>query len=108
MAIKLILEVPVTVNTDEQAELIIDSVNSGLAETAIKDRVLFGATGYGAAAVQPTFASKAKTEEAAKTLKPVEVHTPKKSVEPPVAQPKERAQGVLGRRRLGRTGRNSE
>lgn len=109
MAYVMVIEVQVTVNDDTQAEKIMDAVQSGLAETAIKDRVLYGGTTVTvpAATAQPTFASEKKKSEASKALKPVAVHAPKSEVATQAAKaPKERARGVMGRNKLSRVGGN--
>lgn len=105
MAFTITFELSVTVNDDEQAQKILDAVSSGLAETAIKDRVLFDGTGYIPGSARPTFASSAKAAEASKELKPVETHAGKKQVPTTPEPAPERTRGVLGNRRLGRTGR---
>ena len=48
MAFEIIVEVPITVRDEEQATLIFAAVESGLAENAIKDRVLYGGVCTGA------------------------------------------------------------
>ena len=118
MAITLTVEISITVNDDTQAEKIMDAVSNGLAETAIKDRVLYGGMSpvpmQSVDAMQtqpintsPTFTSPAKAAEASKKLRPVEVRVPKGKVSVPEPEPKpERGRGILGRRQLSRTGGN--
>ena len=103
MARTLIVEVAITVNDDEQAAKIYAAVANGLAETAIKDRVLYGMNTV--AAAPATFApSAAKAAEAAVQLKAVETRKPITAPEALVEKPKERTRGILGRRRVERQG----
>lgn len=104
MAITLVVEVRVTVQNEQQAELIMDSVQSGLAENAIKDRVLYGGQQQTVQA-QTAFASERKQIEASKSIQPVAVHTPKREIAAQGSKaPKERVRGVLGRSKLNRVG----
>ena len=105
MAFTMFIELQVTVQNDEQAEKIMEAVQSGLAEIAIKDRVLFD--GKSPEAAPATFASKRNQTEASKKLTPVAAHTPKRDVAvQETSAPKERSRGVLGRSKLHRVGRN--
>ena len=105
MAYTIVVEVPITVLDDAQAEKIIEAVQSGLAEIAIKDRVLYGGT-FMAPAPQQTFASEKKKSEASQALKPVAVRTPKREVTTQIdTTPKERPRGVIGHKKMSRTGR---
>lgn len=106
MSFEITVEVTVTVRDNEEAEKIFDAAASGLAEVAIKDRVLYGGIAPAVVAVQPSSTSSAKAQEASKKLKPIEVKSPKggSAVEAP---PKpERSRGVMGRRQMHRTGGN--
>lgn len=106
MAFVITVELQMTVQDEAQAEKIFEAVYSGLAETAIKDRVLFGGSAYHSAE-QSTVTSAAKAADVSKQLKPVEVHTPKKQVTLPAEEkPKERQRGILGRRQINRTRRD--
>lgn len=104
MAIPVRIELVVTVNTDEQAELILQSVRSGLAETAIKDRVLYGGS-VSFAGAETAFAPPEKKKEPEVKLSRVETKKGKLTGE--TAGPeerRERSHGVIGRKRFNRTG----
>lgn len=96
MAITIVVEVPVTVNSPEQAQAILDAVQSGLAETAIKDRVLYG----GGAPIR----SAEKEAESEVVLTKVETKTPTKTVKATKVE-QERPRGIMGRKRPERVGR---
>lgn len=108
MAVDIVAEIHITVQDYEQAEKIYEALENGLAETAIKDRVLYGAIGpqQVVGPQQPTFASSAKSKEASIELKPVETKNAQ-TVKPIKVEEKtqERPRGILGQKRLGRTGR---
>lgn len=107
MAINLLLEVSVTVANEEQAKKVIESVQSGLAEIAIKDRVLFGG-GPSIVEQKPqpkkaepvTPPKKSKKDE--KPLVAVEISTSAAPIEESAR--KERSHGILGRRTFSRKG----
>ena len=107
MAILVTVELSISVRDEAQADLILEAVDSGLAETAIKDRVLYGGASpreyVGTVQASPAV-SKAKAEESSMKIRPVEskVKSPVPVVEP---VREERARGVLGRRQINRTGR---
>ena len=102
MSFRITVEVTVEVRDNEQAEAIIEAASNGLAELAIKDRVLYG--GFSHETQKPQI-SEAKREEASKRLVPVETKVTGIKSAPKVQEaPPERAKGVLGRRKLNRTG----
>lgn len=102
MAFEIIVEVPITVRDEEQATLIFAAVESGLAENAIKDRVLYGGV---APTAQQTFAKSAeKAAEASIELQPI-ARRSSKGVEVIAEVPKEsRPRRLLGGRKFSRTG----
>ena len=104
MAYQIRVELEVTVQNDEQAAAIMKAVDTGLAEIAVRDRVLYGLLSDGDAKVQQRPASKAKATEALKEIRPI-IEGGQAVVEVPVSK-KERPRGVLGNRRIGRTGRD--
>ena len=105
MSFPITIEVTVIVRDDKEAEAIIEAAASGLAELAIKDRVLYGGVAPSRGAVaQPAFTSSAKADEASLKLKPVEVKTTKGQIAVPVEEKPERPRGIMGRRQMNRTG----
>ena len=115
MSFEITVEITLTVKDDTQAEKIFDAVSSGLAETAIKDRVLYGgAQDSNFIATQQTVSrpskpasTSSKSEEASKLLRPVEVKVPKGQITVTASARKpERSRGILGRKQINRTGRN--
>lgn len=98
MAIELIVEVPIRVSTSEQASQILASVESGLAEVAIKDRVLFGGSAPDVRNVEHR-----ATNEPSLTRVETKARKANASTEESVQQPKERI-GLIGRRPIKRRG----
>lgn len=102
MAITLTAEVTITVNTEEEAIQIMDACNSGLAELAIKDRVLYGGKSYVGVAPSPVTDKISKEETKLKKVE-TKVHgtaNPQEKVETTI----ERSHGILGRKRPERSG----
>lgn len=104
MSFEITVEVTMTVRDNAEAEKIFDAAASGLAEVAIKDRVLYG--GVAPVSVQPSSTSSVKSQEALKKLTPIETKSPKSVAVEPVAPKPERSRGVMGRRQMHRTGGN--
>lgn len=97
------LEIPVSMVTDEQVDLLEQAVMSGLAEVAIKDRILFGGAPQREVKAESA-PTPAKMEET--ILKPINIEpkeTPKILV--PTEAPKKRARGIFGRPPIERRGR---
>ena len=108
MAFQLNLEIPITVNDAEQATAILEAVASGLAEIAIKDRVLYGNSGVQQVVTESKSFSEQddyKRKQSMQEVKPVEFEAPKlRIIEDAEEKPeKPRSRGVLGHRRMGRT-----
>lgn len=101
MSFSITVEVTMEVRDEKQAEAIFEAASNGLAEIAIKDRVLYG--GFSKEGTTPQ-ASAAKREEASKELVPVatKVSGTRATLVPEPKQ--ERVKGVLGRRQLNRKG----
>lgn len=115
MAIELSFELTISVANDEQAEKVLEAVESGIVEIAIKDRV-FGhsqqvavpvsapAPNLAPASTGPVSASVERVRESTQTLEMVDTLAPKKEIKLPVEERRERTRGVLGARRISRTG----
>lgn len=102
MDIILTFEMSVTVRTDEQAKMILEAVDSGLAEVALKDRILYGGVGVPRVPASPT------VPQTQPELKPVPTRvmqrtTPSESTSV-TDKPRERTTGIMGRKRIVRKG----
>lgn len=105
MSFPITVEVTLTVRDDAEAEAIFEAAANGLAELAIKDRVLYGGVvNRNTAVAQPAFTSSAKADEVSQTLKPVEVKPTKAKIAVPAEVKPERSRGIMGRRQMNRTG----
>lgn len=90
-------ELNVTTNTQDELDKIAEAVYNGYAETIIKERVLWPQYGTQAAPV-----ATAALTEPGPALKRTATKV-KANAAPPTPVKKERATGVMGRGRMGRT-----
>ena len=111
MAFPITIEITIMVNSEEQAAAIMEASVNGLAETAIKDRVLYGGLNFREPVVkqvaEPVVADNVKdvktvkAEEEQIELNKIDTGTPTIKVVTPV-KTKERPRSIIGRGRLGR------
>ena len=104
MAKTLRIELLITVNSDEQAALIFEAAANGIAELAIKERVLYGTQASPVASVQPQVDPAVKQKEATTKLVSHAKGAPKVTVKESTEEPKERVRGIMGRSRMTRSG----
>lgn len=112
----IIIEVPVTVQNDEQVSKILESVRSGLAESAIKDRVLFSSesspTSLDAMTPKNTIEREHEVQKPPvleKEEQPLKSMTTEEITIKPISEPEPEKKsnmfrGIIGGRRLGRSG----
>lgn len=106
MAYTITLEISLTVTDEKQEAALQQAACSGLLETIIKDRVLFG--GQAPVSVPVAISSadrtKDKAEEAAVVLQAATIREPRKQIEIPKPE-RTRNRGVFGRTQIERSGR---
>lgn len=102
------IEITLSVNTYEQAQAIYDANESGMLETLIKDRVLYGGALTSALVGSGSTVSAAKKEEASIELRTVETKAPRVAPAPTGEQKPERTRGLMGRGRINRSGRGQQ
>lgn len=100
----LCIELTITVNDDEQAAKIFEAVSNGMAEAAIKEKVLYGTQSSVTVPMQQTTVPVDKPREPETKLVSHTKGIPTVTAKEVTATPKERNRGVLGRGRMNRSG----